>query len=378
MVRVQSLTIYYMKLTKIHRLLCAIALLLLFSCGDKAKRRKENIKTVPVYTVIQKDTLVSNRFVADIQAKNNVEIHARVSGLLEKVFVREGQKVKKGQPLFKIGDAELQIQLLKADAVYKNMLADQRIATVELEQAQTLFDKKVIADNQVELAKAKRDAAAAKLAHAAAEKKAISQQIGFTNINAPFDGTVDRLPYKEGSLVGNGALLTNISQLDDVYAYFSIPENIYFQMIKEKSLSGQPDIRLILPGGMVYAEKGELRTADGDIDRQTGSIQYKAKFRNPDGFIKHGTSGKLTISDPRKDVVLIPQKAVFSIQDKQFVFLLSKDNTVTMTNIVLGGTLDGLYIISKGLKRNDVIVMEGTQSLKDGDKVNIKKGDDKA
>lgn len=362
----------------IHRLFCAIALLLLLSCSDKAKRRKENIKTVPVYTVIQKDTLVSNRFVADIQAKNNVEIHARVSGLLEKVFVREGQKVKKGQPLFKIGDAELQIQLLKADAVFKNMLADQHIAAVELEQAQTLFDKKVIADKEVELAKARHDAASAKLAHAAAEKKAISQQIGFTNINAPFEGTVDRLPYKEGSLVDNGALLTNISQLDDVYAYFSIPENIYFQMIKEKSLSGKPDIRLILPGGMVYAEKGELRTADGDIDRQTGSIQYKAKFRNPDGFIKHGTSGKLTISDPRKDVVLIPQKAVFSIQDKQFVFLLSKDNTVTMTNIILGGTLDGLYIVAKGLKRNDVIVMEGTQSIKDGDKVAIKSGNDHA
>jgi len=361
-----------MKHFKIHRLLCAIALLLLFSCGDKAKRRKENIKTVPVYKVIQKDTLVSNRFVADIQAKNNVEIHARVAGLLEKVFVREGQKVKKGQPLFKIGDAELQIQFLKADAVYKNMLAEKHIAAVELEQAQTLFDKKVIADKEVELAKARHDAANAKLAHAAAEKKAISQQLSFTNINAPFDGTVDRLPYKEGSLVNNGALLTNISQLEDVYAYFSIPENIYFQMMKEKSLSGKPDIQLILPGGMVYAQKGELRTADGDIDRQTGSIQYKAKFSNPNGFIKHGTSGKLIISEPRKDVLLIPQKAVFSIQDKQFVFLLTKNGTVKMTNVSLAGTLDGIYIISKGLKRDDVIVQEGTQSLKDGDKVNIK------
>lgn len=343
------------------------------SCGDKAKRKKSgDVKTVPVYTIATKDTVVSNRFVADIHAKNNVEIHARVAGLLEKVFVSEGQNVKKGQPLFKISDVVLQVQLLKADAVYKNMLANKRIAAVELEQAQTLFDKNVIADKEVELAKARHDAAAAKLAQADAERKAIRQQVEFTNIKAPFNGIIDRLPYKEGSLVENGALLTNVSQLDDVYAYFSIPENIYFQMMKENSLGKQRDIRLVLPNGMLYNLKGELRTADGDIDRQTGSIQYKAKFHNPAGFIKHGTSGKLIISEPRKDVVLIPQKSVFSIQDKQFVFLLNKNGTVKMANVTIGGSLDGVYIVNKGLKNSDVIVAEGTQSLRDGDKVNVK------
>lgn len=365
-------TIYSMKLIKNYHLFGILSLFVLVSCGDKAKKRKADIKTVPVYKVTQCDTIVSNYFVADIHAKNNVEIHARVAGLLEKVFVREGQQIKKGQQIFKISDAELQIQLLKADAVYKNMLAEQRIATVELQQSQTLFDKKVIADKEVELAKARRDAASAKLAHAAAEKKAISQQISFTTIIAPFNGTVDRLPYKEGSIVENGVLLTTLSQLDDVYAYFSIPENTYFQMMKDKTLGRQRDIQLILPNGMLYDLKGELRTADGDIDPQTGSIQYKAKFHNPDGFIKHGTSGKLIISQPRKNVLLIPQKAVFSLQDKQFVFLLNKNGTVTMTNITIGGTLDGTYIIDKGLKPNDLIVQEGTQSLKDGDRVTAK------
>lgn len=362
-----------MKLLK-KQLICVLSLLVLLSCGDKTKRKKAEIKTVPVYSVIQKDTIISNRFVADIHARNNVEIHARVAGLLEKVFVSEGQKVKKGQQLFKISDAELQIQLLKAEAVYKNMLANKRIAAVELEQAQTLFDKKVIADKEVELAKARHDAALAKLAQADADRKAISQRVSFTNITAPFEGIIDRLPYKEGSLVENGVLLTNLSQLDDVYAYFSIPENIYFQMMKENSLGKQRDIRLILPNGVLYGQKGEMRTADGDIDRQTGSIQYKAKFHNPEGFIKHGTSGKLIISEPRKDALLIPQKSVFSIQDKQFVFLLNKDNTVKMAHITIGGTLDGSYIVDKGLKKNDRIVQEGTQSLRDGDKVNIRKG----
>ena len=353
--------------------LIVLSILALSSCGKKAKKNASTIKSLPVYKVTVKDTIVSNRFVADIHAKNNVEIHVRIPGLLDKVYVSEGQKVKKGQLLFKISDLELQIELLKAKAIYKNTQADLRITAVELEQAQTLFDKKVIADKELELCKAKYEAASAKVAHAAAEKKAIEQQISFTNIRAPFDGTIDRIPFKEGSLVENGSLLTTLSQLEDVYAYFSIPEDIYFQMMADKRLNKQNgDIKLILPNGIVYNQKGELKTADGEINRQTGSIQYKAKFQNPKGLIKHGTSGKLIISEPKENIILIPQKAVFSIQDKQFVFLVDKKGIVKMTNITIGNTLDDVYIINKGLKSNDLIVEEGTQSLRDGDKINIK------
>lgn len=360
-----------MKINPPLLLVSLLSLFVLVSCSDKSKKKVNDAKTLPVYRVALKDTIVSNRFVADVHAKNNVEIHVRIPGLLEKVFVSEGQKVKKGQLLFKISGIELQIQLLKAQAVYKSAMADLRIATVELEQAQTLFDKRVIADKELELSKAKHDAASAKVAHAVAEKKAINQQINFTTIRAPFDGTVDRIPFKEGSLIENGSLLTTVSQLDDVYAYFSIPENIYFQMMTDKTLNTQGDIKLVLPNGVVYNQRGELKTADGEIDRQTGSIQFKAKFHNPQGFIKHGTSGKLIISEPKKNVVLIPQKAVFSIQDKQFVFLVNKEGIVKMTNITIASTLDDVYILHKGLKNNDLIVQEGTQSLRDGDKINI-------
>lgn len=358
---------------RIQLLCCALALATLFSCGDKAKKKKAaETKSVEAFTVSVHDTIVSNHFVADIQARNNVEIHARIAGLLEKVFVNEGQKVRKGQTLFKISDAELQIQLLKADAVYKNMRADLRIANVGLEQAQTLFDKKVIADKEVELAKARKDAASSKLSHADAERQAIRQQISFTRITAPFDGVLDRIPYKEGSLVENGALLSTVSQLDEVYAYFSIPEDIYFGMVKENRLARERNIRLVLPNGSVYSQKGQLKTADGEIDRQTGSIQFKAEFKNPDGFIKHGTSGKLIISEPRQNVLLIPQKSVFSIQDKQFVFVIETDGSVRMTNILTAGSLDDVYIVEKGLKAGQRIVQEGIQSIKDGDHVKIR------
>lgn len=352
----------------------ALSLIVLSACGgDKNNSGTPNIKTLPVYRVEKKDTIVSNNFVADIQAKKNIEIHARISGLMDKVFVNEGQAVRKGQTLFKLSDIELQIELLKAQATLKTTQADLRMAAVELKQMQTLFDKKVIADNELELAKAKHEAAEAKVAYALAEKNAIVQQISFTTIVSPFDGVIDRIPLKEGSLVQNGSLLTTVSELDEIFAYFSIPENIYFQLISDNKLGNHRDIALVLPNGAKYNQEGILETAEAEIDRQTGSIQFKAKFKNPDGLIKHGTSGKLIISENKPNALIIPQKSVFSIQDKRFVFVVGSDNVVKMRTIVLGGTLEDSYIVEEGLKEGDIIVKAGTQSLRDGEKIKRKK-----
>lgn len=357
-----------------HFIIYALSALVVAACGgNKNNNSAQNIKTLPVYQVERIDTIVSNKFVADIQAKKNVEIHARISGVMDKVFVNEGQAVKKGQTLFKLSDIELQIELLKVQATLKTAQADMRMAAVELKQMQTLFDKNVIADNELEMAKAKYEAAEAKVAYAQAEKNAIVQQITFTSIVAPFDGVIDRIPLKEGSLVQSGSLLTTVSELDEIFAYFSIPENIYFQLISDNRLGAHRDIELILPNGAKYNHQGVLETAEGEIDRQTGSIQFKAKFNNPDGLIKHGTSGKLIISETKPNALIIPQKSVFSIQDKRFIFLVNKDNTVKMKTIVIGGTLEDSYIVDSGLNEGDIIVKAGTQSLRDGEKIKRKK-----
>jgi membrane fusion protein, multidrug efflux system len=351
-----------------------VPLSLLLSCGGKnTVSSTSKIKSLPTYKLVKKDTIVSNKFVADIQAKKNIEIHARISGLMEKVLVNEGQSVRKGQLLFKLNDAELQIELLKSQATLKNAQADLRMAAVELRQMQTLFDKKVIADNELEMAKAKHEAAEAKVAYANAEKNAIVQQISFTSVHAPFDGVIDRIPLKEGSLIQNGSLLTTVSELDEIYAYFSLPENYYFQLLADNRLDTHRDIQLILPNGTKYDYEGHLETAEGEIDRQTGSIQFKAKFNNPNGMIKHGTSGKLIISEFKPKALLVPLKSVFSIQDKRYVFTLQKDGKVKMQPIVISGTLEGSYIVESGVKEGQIIVREGTQSLRDGERIKAKK-----
>lgn len=350
----------------------AFAILLTASC-KKAETISTEEKQYPTLKLVKKDTLIANQFVADIQAKKNIEIHSRIPGMLQNIFVNEGQFVKQGQKLFKISDAELQMELLKANAMYKQAEADLRMANVEVKQLQILFDKKVIADNELEMAKAKKASAQAKLAHADAEKKAVVQKINFTNLNAPFDGVIDRIPLKEGSLIAEGALLTTVSNLTEVYAYFSLPENLYFELISKDKMGKHQKIELILPNGDTHQYNGTLKTAEGEIDNATGAIQYKVAFPNPNNLIKHGSSGKLVISEKQENAIIIPQKSTFSIQDKSYVFVVDKENKVKMTNITIEATLADAFIISTGLNEGDVIVFEGTQSLRDGDKISIKK-----
>lgn len=345
------------------------SLLLLSACNTNNESTIVETKTLPVFRITVKDTLITNKFVADIQAEKNVEIHARISGIMDQVLVNEGQAVKKGQTLFKLNDDELQIELLKTQAALKNASADLRIAAVEMKQMQLLFDKKVIADNELELAKAKHEAAEAKVAFAQAERNAVSQKISFTTIKAPFDGVIDRIPLKEGSLIQVGILLTTLSELDEIFAYFSLPENTYFQLLTDNKLNTQRSIELILPNGEVYDEKGSLETADAEIDKYTGSIQFKAKFLNPARLIKHGSSGKLVISENKPKAILIPKKSVFSIQDKRFVFVVSKNNIVKMRSVNIANTLDDFYLVDHGIKVGEIIVQEGTQSLRDGERI---------
>lgn len=357
-----------------NSIILGITILLgLTSCKNKTNEKTNDTKEVPVLTIQKKDTIVSSEYIADIQAKKNIEIHSRIAGLLQDVAVHEGQMVQQGQLLFKVNDAELQIDLLKANANVKQAEADVSIAKVEVNQLQSLYAKKFVAKNELDMANAKMSAAQAKLSYAQAEKKEALQKINFTNIRAPFTGVINDIPLKEGSLVENGTLLTTLSFLNEIYAYFSIPEDMYFEMMKDGDLDPTTKIELILPNGSKYNFQGVLKNAESEIDPATGSIRYKVAFPNPDRYIKHGTSGKLIISEYQPDALLVPQKATYSIQDKTYVFVVDKNNKVKMTPIDIAATLKNSYLISSGLKPGDRIVLEGTQVLKDGQTIKIKK-----
>jgi membrane fusion protein (multidrug efflux system) len=354
-------------------LLALPACLFIYSCSDSNASRStlQEPKAYPVISVIEKDTAFSVQYVADIHARKNVNIYARVPGILERIHVDEGETVHKGQLLFTINDDELQISLSKANAALNNARADARVAEVERQRVQMLVDKKIVAGTELDLAEAKLNAFKAKIEEARSEKEAVQKRLSYTRIHAPFDGVIDRLPLKEGSFLSENTQLTSLSDIQSVLAYFNVSEHEYFKLIQgNKDSTGSTEVRLVLADGSLYPFKGKVEAYGSEIDGNTGSIAFRADFPNPGKILKHGASGTLIIGKPSARVLMVPQKSVLEIQDKNYVYLLQQDNTVSMKNFEPSGRIAGYYIVRSGLSAKDKILYEGVQSISNGEKIN--------
>jgi len=352
--------------------LCLLTIVVLVGCETKEKAgTAELIPSFPVVEVVQKDTVLQTDYVADIQAVKNVEVRARVQGFLEKIFVDEGQEVKKGQPMFQINDLEYKTELAKAKAAVSNAMAEAKAAELELGRTKILVEKNVISKTEYELAASKVAATKAKIEEALSSQTSAETKLSYTYIKAPFDGIIDRIPLKMGSLIDPGALLTTISDIHNVYAYFNISENEYlrFKNNTSKSVHENKPVNLVLADGTSYPFTGKIETSDGEFNENTGAIAFRARFPNPSKLLKHGASGKARLTTEVDNAIIIPQKATFEIQDKTFVFVVNKDNTIQMRAFKPGRRVAQYYIVEAGLKPGENIVYEGVQSIRQGAKI---------
>ncbi|MBT9485619.1 efflux RND transporter periplasmic adaptor subunit [Sediminibacterium sp.] len=349
-----------------------LALLAFVACKDNEKAGTADlIPSLPVVEVVQKDTLLQTDYVADIQAVQNVEVRARVQGFLEKILVDEGKEVRKGQPLFQLNDLEYKTELAKAKAAVSNAMAEAKAAELELGRTKILVEKNVIAKTEYELAVSKVSAAKAKIDEALSAQTSAETKLSYTFIRAPFDGIIDRIPLKMGSLIDPGALLTTISDVHNVFAYFNISENEYLQYRKavSKGLKEDRPVNLVLADGTQYGYTGKIETSDGEFNENTGAIAFRARFPNPNKLLKHGASGKARLTTSVENAIIIPQKSTFEIQDKTFVFIVDKDNIIQMRAFKPGRRVAQYYIVEAGLKPGENIVYEGVQSIRQGAKI---------
>jgi membrane fusion protein (multidrug efflux system) len=346
-------------------------MVILASCSE-TKYKEAYHETFSVTEVMALDTITYMDYTAEITAVQNVEIRARVSGYLEKVHIDEGQLVKKGQVLFSINDLVYTEELNKAKAQCKNALAELNAVQIELKNTKTLSEKKMISQTELELSMNRVESAQAKVEEAQANVASAYLRVSNAIIKAPFDGAVNRIPHKIGSLIEEGTLLTSISQNDEVFAYFNVSEKEYLNYASAiHSYTGKANtVTLILANGREHVVKGQIETMEGEIDRKTGNIAFRARFKNKDGLLKHGASGKIRLTNTYNDALVIPQKATFEIQDKMYVYVLDKDNTVKAQRVTSIGRIPHLYIIGSGLTTSDKIVCEGIQNMKDGLEIN--------
>ena len=357
---------------------CLITLVFFFtSCGSK-KKPDQNVNQVKSYSVLtiypQKTTLFVD-YPANIEGQQNIEIRPKVDGFIQKIFIDEGAKVKKGQLLFTISAPQYEQGVRTAKANIQIALADVKSAQMNVEKVKPLVEKNIISKFELESAQYNLQAKEAALAQAKATLANAQINIGYTSITSPVNGVVGTIPFKIGSLVSSSTPqpLTTVSNIGNIYAYFSINEKDAFSFSKdfgskEKSgLASLPPVSLILSDGTLFPEQGKIETVSGMINSETGSSTLRATFPNPGGIIRSGASGSVRIPLAMDSAFLVPQKSTYEIQGKTFVYLVSDSGTVNSVEIEVGKNSNGKsYVVKSGLKQGDKIVIDGIANLREG------------
>lgn len=329
-------------------------MLCLISCTTK-KQEKEDAGKYTVTNAAVIDTSFTKEYVSQIHSVRNIEIRAQEKGFLQNIYVDEGQFVKAGQVLFRIMPKMYEAELLKAEA-------EAKAAEIELLNAKTLADKNVVSKTEQAMAQAKFE-------QAKAEVSIAKIHLSFTEIKAPFDGTIDRIPKKLGSLIDEGELLTSLSDNSQIFAYFNVSEPEYLEYQTNVKGRGDSKVNLLLANNQPLKYKGNVEVIESEFDNETGNIAFRAKFPNPDKLLKNGETGKVLMTVPVKNALIIPQKATYEIQDKMYVFVVDANNVVKSREITISGSMPDLYVVASGITAADKIVLEGVQKVKDDDKI---------
>lgn len=351
----------YMKTIKIPFVLAGMVLLM--SCGGKTQQQSAppppSLKTAALK---KQDITIYNTYATSMEGIQNVQIWPKVSGFVQNIYVEEGQKVKKGQLLFK-----LETQTLSQDA--NAAKASVNVAQVEVDKLVPLVEKGIISNVQLETAKAQ-------LEQAKSNYNSITANIGYSNIVSPVNGYIGVIPYKVGALVSSTMAqpLTVVSDISGIRAYFSMNEKELLQMKAQMVANTSdgataPEVELIMINGETYPHKGKIAMVNNIINPTTGSVSLRADFENPDLLLSSGSTGKIRVPSTYKDVWVIPQFATVDLQGTKMVFVLNGE-TVNTKPINIVAQTDTEFVVSEGLEEGTTIVTEGVSKLRDGQTIN--------
>ncbi|GGG38052.1 efflux RND transporter periplasmic adaptor subunit [Bizionia arctica] len=354
-----------MKKNNLYSTLMLGVFFLVLSCGNneeqKAAAPQGPAPAFPVAQLQTKTVTGYQEYPTSIEGVVNSDVRAKISGYIQKVLVDDGQKVRKGQELFK-----LETQSLSQDAGAAQ--AGVNVAQVEVDKLIPLVEKNIISPVQLETAKAN-------LAQAKANYNSVSANIGYATIKSPVDGYVGTINFREGALISpaDATPLTTVSDIKQVYAFFSLNETQYLDFLQNaegqnlaEKLANFPEVNLILANGSMYSEKGKIQTSSGQINKSTGTVSFRAIFDNPNQLITNGNSGTIQIPIIYKDVIVIPQTSTYEQQGNVMIFKLGADNKVETTIVKVKATVNNLYVVESGIGLEDQIVVSGAGKLRNG------------
>ncbi len=326
------------------------------------------------------DKSLSVKYTAVLEGKQDVEVRPEVSGLITKVCVEEGAKVRKGQVLFIIDEVPYEAAYQKAKATVATAEANLANAKLTLDGKEELFKEKVISDFELRTAQNSYNSAEAALMQAKAELRNAENDLSYTQVKSPVDGVAGMTSFRIGALVSPTMAepLINVSDNSQMHAYFSIAEKQALELTArygslEEAVKSYPDITLELKDGMVYDQKGNIDVISGIVDKTTGTVSIRATFPNESGRLLSGGSANVVLPYDRPASLVIPQGATYEIQNKIFTYRVV-DGTTVPTPIEVFKINDGKeYIVLSGIAEGDTIVSEGAGLLKAGVKVTAMK-----
>ncbi|MBL8211298.1 MAG: efflux RND transporter periplasmic adaptor subunit [Bryobacterales bacterium] len=302
-------------------------------------------------------------YVCRLQSRRHIEIRALNEGYLEEIPVQEGQAVRAGERLFDLYPVLYRTKL-EAEK------AELRLAEINLQNTEKLAGRGFVSAPELARATAERDRAKAKVDRATAEA-------GFTRIFAPFDGIVGRQLMQHGSLIEAGDTLTTLSDNAVMWAYFNVPEADYlrFKSLQGASNAGSPrsldlsgaTVQLRLANGQIFDKNAATTlTIESEFNRETGNIEFRADFPNPDGLLRHGQTGTLLINQRLSGALVIPQQATFEVLDRRYVFVVDEKAVAHQREINIARELEDIFVIKSGLKTGEKFVLEGVRQVRDG------------
>lgn len=353
-----------------------IVSIFLTGCGNQGPAQSGTAK-VKAMKVLQQDAPSSFEYAGQITGKDEVKVQAKVSGKVMQKYIKGGDVVQEGQPLYKIDSRQYESDLMNAQAKLAQSQANLTNAQTDLVRDQNLLAAEAIAEQTVTTQQANVRAYQGVVDADDASVRKAQQNLDDTVVYAPMSGKLSVDDVAEGTFANAGSTtLVTIGSSNPIYVQFSISENDYLKYMDMMSLNTdnpeKEQVTISLSNGTPYPIAGELVQSDRALTDNTGTLKMKALFDNPDGILKPGMFTRVRLAGKTiENAILVPQRAVQQLLDKSFVMVVDKDNKSQARTVTLGDKIGSYYIIKDGLSADDTVVVEGLTNLQEGKALDV-------
>ena len=331
------------------------------------------VPDIATMTVQYAESDLNFEFPATLEGVIDTDVRPQVSGTITQVLVREGDHVQKGQVMFKLDDVTYAQAVAQAQAALNAAKVVESTQMSTMQQKKRLFEQNIIGQYEYDLAVNALSQAKAQVAQSQAALTSAQNNLSYTSVKAPANGVVGQIPFREGYLASPSMMqpLTTVSDVSEIVANFALTEDDLYK-VTDNGTAGFPKVQLKMSNGNIYPLEGTVESVSGKIDPTTGAFRVRAGFANPDGVLRSGSTGQVLIPQVLKDVIIIPQKATYEVQDRRFAYVVGDSAKVVSTAITVSPLSDGKnFIVTSGLTPGQTIVIEGVGSkIREGMQIN--------